>query len=49
MHTQHQDDVKVAVYSANMPTPEDQRTQDVWLAVFMSLGVLAIVGLRFIA
>ncbi|MGD1953587.1 MAG: hypothetical protein ACFB14_28675 [Leptolyngbyaceae cyanobacterium] len=49
MRTQHQDEVKAIVYCANMPAPADQRAQDIWLAVFMSLSALAIVGLRFIA
>ena len=49
MRTQHQDEVKAIVYCANMPAPENQSTQDIWLAVFMSLSALAIVGLRLIA
>lgn len=45
MRTQHQDDVKVAVYCANMPADE-QDSQDMWLAISMTVSALAIVWLR---
>ena len=43
MHTHHQDEVKVAVYSANMSIPEEQRLQEV--VITLLLGLAAIVGL----
>ncbi len=46
MRTQHQNDVKVAVYCANVPAPDEQASQDVWLAIFMAASALAIVWLR---
>ena len=49
MHRHHQDEVKVAVYSANMHAPDEQRSQDLWLAMFMTLSALVIVGLRYLA
>ena len=49
MRPQHHDEVKVAVYSANMPAPEEQSSQDLWLAAFMVLSTLTIVGLRSLA
>lgn len=43
----HQDEVKVAVYSAQMAAPEEQRAQDLRLALMMSLSAVAIMGLRY--
>ncbi|MGD1858288.1 MAG: hypothetical protein ACFB2W_28965 [Leptolyngbyaceae cyanobacterium] len=43
MPTNPQDDVKVAVYSANIPASNTQRSQDLVLAVLLSLA--AVVGL----
>ena len=41
------DEVKVAVYCADMPA-EQQSTQDFVLALLMTLSALAVVGLRYI-
>ncbi|MBE9066843.1 hypothetical protein IQ260_09275 [Leptolyngbya cf. ectocarpi LEGE 11479] len=43
----HQDEVKVAVYSAQMAAPEQQRAQDVLLALMMGLSAIAVMGLRY--
>ncbi|NEQ54794.1 MAG: hypothetical protein F6K11_32510 [Leptolyngbya sp. SIO3F4] len=44
MRTHHQDEVKVAVYSANMPVPQEQRSQDIAFAFFL-LSLAALTGL----
>ncbi len=49
MHRHHQDEVKVAVCSANMSVPEEQQFQDVWLAALMFLSALSLLGLRYLA
>lgn len=48
MHNHHQDEVKVAVYAANMPADDQQHDQDVLVAVLMALSAAAVLGLRFI-
>ncbi|MEA5464764.1 hypothetical protein [Leptothoe sp. PORK10 BA2] len=48
MHIHHQDEVKVAVYAANMPTDDQQHAQDLLLAVLMALSAAAVLGLRFL-
>lgn len=48
MHTHHQDEVKVAVYCESMPAADQQRDQDVVLAILMALSAVAVLGLRFI-
>ncbi len=48
MHNHHQDEVKVAVYTANMPADDQQHDQDVLLAVLMGLSAAAVLGLRFL-
>lgn len=47
MRHHHQDEVKVAVYSARMAAPEEQRTQDLLLALLMGLSAVAVMGLRY--
>lgn len=47
MHNHHQNEVKVAVYAANMPA-DDQHGQDVLLAVLMAFSALSVLGLRFL-
>ncbi|MEM7065039.1 MAG: hypothetical protein AAF572_18005 [Cyanobacteria bacterium P01_B01_bin.77] len=43
----HQDEVKVAVYAAQMAAPEEQRAQDVLLALLMGFSAIAVMGLRY--
>ncbi|MEM7793507.1 MAG: hypothetical protein AAF579_03525 [Cyanobacteria bacterium P01_C01_bin.118] len=45
MHTHHQDEVKVAVYSASMSIPEEQRLQEMVLALLLGLAAMAGLGL----
>lgn len=45
MRTHHQDDVKVAVYSASMPISQERRSQDVTLALLLGLAAIAGLGL----
>lgn len=45
MHNRHQDDVKVAVYAAGMSVPEEQRFQEVIMALLLGLAAMAGVGL----
>lgn len=48
MRTYRQDDeVKVAVYCADMPA-EQQSTQDFVLGLLMTLSAVAVLGLRYI-
>lgn len=46
MRNYHQDDVKVAVYSAKMNASEQQRSQDMVLAILMILSAVTIMGLH---
>ena len=48
MHTHHQDEVKAAVYCANMPAEDQERNQDAFLAVLMMLSAVAVLGLRYV-
>jgi len=48
MHIHHQDEVKAIVYCANMPAEDQQRNQDLLLAVLMTFSAVAVLGLRCI-
>ncbi len=48
MHIHHQDEVKAIAYCANMPAEDQQRNQDLLLAVLMTFSALAVLGLRCI-
>ena len=48
MRNYHQDEVKVAVYSAKMDASEQQRSQDMVLATLMILSAVTVMGLRML-
>ncbi|EKV02803.1 hypothetical protein Lepto7375DRAFT_5065 [Leptolyngbya sp. PCC 7375] len=48
MRNYHQDNVKVAVYSAKMDASEQQRSQDMVLAILMILSAVTVMGLRML-
>lgn len=45
MHNHPKDDVKVAVYAAGMSVSENQRSQDVVMALLLGLAAMAGLGL----
>lgn len=41
MRTHPQEEVKAVVYSAHMPVPQEQSSQDMFLALLLGLAALA--------